>query len=139
MSAVGQSRISRPRPQRVRFTPDSRRIAAWQQASGSGQTQTSVNKTPAHWPGLVPPELTRLRCRFSLPLPSPQAEQATTSNDQAGQASACDGAGDGARFGNETEVTEADGGNKLACYYIHTRIEEERRRTEVGISQGRVD
>src|SRR5882762_3049480 len=100
---------------------------------------SSKAKAPEHRPGLFSSLTRRSGCLFSLALPSPPAQQAATSHDKAGQASACDGAGDGARFGDETEVTEADGGNKLACYYIHTRIEEERRRTEVGISQGRVD
>jgi hypothetical protein len=39
----------------------------------------------------------RSRCRYSLPLPPPPAEQATVREDQAGQASADDWAGDGGR------------------------------------------
>ena len=64
--------------------------------------------------GFLRSQAARSRRRYSLPLPSPPAEQTTARKDQTGQASANDGAGDGRQctfqkigsYGRETAVKE---------------------------------
>jgi hypothetical protein len=91
------SRLGRASHPNVRFAPDSGRIAAPQRTAASGHIQTSDKQKPRRvGRGLPFVSATRSRHRFSLPLPSYQPET-SPGHDQAGKASASDGAGTGAR------------------------------------------
>ena len=79
-----------------RSTPRRRTSLLKRPRSAKGQSQRFKRKVPAQWPGVCfASRAKRSGRRFSLPLPSPPAEQAATRSDQAGKTSAHDGTGNG--------------------------------------------